>query len=78
MSGQLFDADSIKKAISDDLKTDLTIPNDHKGALIMFVNTNKVEVALATKINNHWSVDLLAQHEWTGDNEIGAISKITW
>jgi len=60
------------------LSTDVTIPDGHRGALVTFTNTNMVEVALATKLNEHWSVDFVASHAWTGDNEVGAISKITW
>ncbi len=74
----LFNEDSIKKAIINDLQTDVSIPDGHRGALITFINTSKAEIALATKINAHGSVDLIAQHEWTGDSEVGAISKITW
>ena len=74
----MFGPDEIKKAISDDLKTDITVPDGHKVALVTFVNTDKIEVALATKIDEHWSVELLANHSWSGNNQIGAISKLTW
>jgi len=74
----VFDADSIKKIITADLNTDITIPSDHRAALVTFINNDKAEVALAYKINDNWSVDLIAQHEWTGNNDVGFISKITW
>lgn len=74
----LFNADAIKKAITDDLNTDVSIPDGHRGALITMINSNKAEIAVATKINDHWSVELLGSHDWTGDNQIGAISKVTW
>ena len=42
------------------------------------INNDKAEIALAYKVNNSWSVDLLAQHDWTGGNQVGLISKLTW
>lgn len=74
----MFDPDSIRKAITEDLNHDITIPDGHRGALVTFINTDKAEIALATKINEHWRVELIGSHEWTGNNEIGLISKVTW
>lgn len=74
----MFGPDDIKKAIADDLNTDITIPNGHKAALVTMVNTDKAELAFATKVNDHWSVELIGDHTWTGDNKAGFISKVTW
>ncbi len=74
----IFDEDSIKKAIQSSLESDITIPADHRAALVTLINNDKAEIALAYKVNNNWSVDLLAQHDWTGGNQVGLISKLTW
>ena len=74
----MFDTDSIKHAIESDLNTDVTVPDGHKVALVTFINSDKAEIALATKLSDHWSVQLIANHSWTGDNQVGVISKITW
>jgi hypothetical protein len=73
-----MDPEDIKKQISDLLSQDITIPDGHKGALVTFVNLDKVEVALATKVTNTWSVELVASHDWTGGNSAGVMSKYTW
>lgn len=74
----MFSPDDIKKAVLADLTQDVTVPEGHKAALVTFFNTDKAEVAFATKLSDHWDVQLIASHTWTGDNQIGAISKITW
>ncbi len=73
-----FDQETIKKVIEENLSLDINIPDDHKVALVTFINTDKAEVALATKINNRWSIDIIGSHSWSGNNEIGFISKLTW
>lgn len=73
-----FGPDEIKKAVAEKLATDITIPDNHKVALVTFINNDKAEVAIATKVNDNWSVDLLGSHSWTGENKIGFISKMTW
>lgn len=78
MPPEIFDATSIKKAIQEALETDVTIPSGHRAALVTLINEDKAEIALAYKVNNNWSVDLIGQHDWTGNNDLGLISKITW
>lgn len=73
-----FDEDTIKSAIAKSLSTDITIPDNHKVALVTFININKAELALATRINSNWSVELIGSHSWSGNNEAGFISKMTW
>lgn len=74
----MFSPDDVKKAITDALNTDITIPEGHRAALVTFVNTDKAELAFAQKINDQWSVELVADHNWTGGNDVGFISKVTW
>lgn len=74
----MFSTDQIKQAIQQNLNTDINVPDGHKAALVTFINTDKAELAFAIKVNDKWSVDLIASHEWTGNNEVGVISKVTW
>jgi hypothetical protein len=64
--------------IKEKLNTDINIPDGHKGALITYINNNRAELAIATKINEHWQVNLIGSHDWTGGNEVGFLSKVTW
>lgn len=73
-----FTPDTIKKAIEDSLNTDISIPAGHKGALITMITDSGAQLAVATRINDNWSVELTGTHEWTGDNQVGFISKVTW
>lgn len=70
--------EKIKAAVASALANDPDIPAGHRGALVLVANTDQVEVALATRIRDGWTVDLVAAHEWTGDNQIGIVSKMTW
>lgn len=70
--------DSIKNVVKQHLDQAVDVPEGHKGALVTVVNTDKVDVALATKVNQHWTVNIIGSHEWTGDSQIGVINKITW
>lgn len=75
----MFSPQEIKKTVADHLDTDLTIPGHHRTAIVTFINNDKAEIAIANKlVDDHWDVELIANHTWTGDNEIGFISKITW
>jgi hypothetical protein len=73
----MFSPAEIKKAVQDNLK-ESDIPEGHKVALVTIVNNKRAEVTLATKINDHWNIQLLASHDWTGDTKAGVISKVTW
>lgn len=80
MSG--LSTDDLKHYISNYLNQDITIPDDHQGALVTFVNKDKIEVALATKVIDNdkvnWNVELIGSHEWIGNNTFGIMSKMTW
>lgn len=71
-------ADALKKAIADTLGTSVDVPAGHRAALVTYVDTAKARIALATRVNDIWSVELLADHAWTGDNQAGVIIKATW
>lgn len=74
----MFSQDKIKKSITDSLNTDISIPSGHKGALVTMITDQGAQLAVATKVNEHWSVELTGKHEWTGDNQVGFISRVTW
>lgn len=74
----MFSPEELKQKISEDLSTDISVPPGHKVAIVSIINGDKAEIALAAKFNEHWQVKLLESHEWTGNNEIGFISKVTW
>lgn len=70
--------DALKKAISESLATSIDVPAGHRAALVTYVDTNRARIALATKVNDVWSVELLAEHTWTGGNQAGVVAKATW
>lgn len=70
--------EALKQAIAQTLSTSVDVPAGHRAALVTYVDTDRARIALATRINDTWSVELLADHEWTGDNTAGAIIKATW
>lgn len=74
----MFTSDEIKAAVAKDLNTDITIPSGHKGAVVLFVDTTGARIALATKVKDNWDVELKGEHDWTGNNDVGVVSKITW
>lgn len=74
----LLSTSAIEKEIQALLDNDPTIPEGHRGALVVYANTTMAEVALATRVTDGWTVDLVASHSWTGDNQIGVISRMTW
>lgn len=72
-------AEEIKKAISESLSTDISVPAGHKGALVTMITSSGAQLAVATRVNDKWSVELIGKHDWSGDdNTIGLISKLTW
>lgn len=73
-----FGPEEIKSAIAKSLATDVTVPDNHKVALVTFINNDKMELAVATKFNDNWNVELFGEHEWKGNNKVGFISKMTW
>lgn len=74
----MFSPDQIRDSIAKALDTDITIPSGHRGALVTMITDDGAQLAVATRINDNWSVELAGKHEWTGDNQVGFISKITW
>lgn len=74
----MFSPEEIKAITRKALATDITIPEGHKGAVVLIADLNKVQIVTAIKINEHWSISSVAEHTWTGDNNVGVISKVTW
>lgn len=69
---------ALKSAVTDFLNQDAQVPEGHNGALVAVVNLDKVEVVLATKITDGWTLNVLGSHTWTGDNQFSVLSKTTW
>lgn len=74
----MFSPSEIKDLAEEALRTDINIPDEHRGALVAVVNLNKVELVSAIKVNNYWKIEIVATHEWTGNNDLGVVSKVTW
>ena len=70
--------DALKSAVSDFLNQEPVVPEGHSGALVAVVNLDKVEVVLATKVADGWTVNVVASHTWSGDNQFSVLSKTTW
>ena len=74
----MFSPEEIKLITQKALATDVTIPEGHNGAVVVIADLTKVQIVSAIKINNAWTVSAVAEHTWTGDNNVGVISKLTW
>jgi len=74
----VFGADEIKQLVQKELNSDVTIPENHKFANVVFFNKDTVNVAIAWKVTNHWVVELRDSYNYEHGNEIGVISKLTW
>jgi len=70
--------DALKAAVHHYLTTDPEVPEGHQGALVAVVNLDRVEVVLATKVTEGWTLNVLASHTWSGDNQFSVLSKTTW
>lgn len=70
--------DALKQAIAQTLNTSVDIPAGHRAALVTCIDTNQAKIALATRLDDTWSVELLADHSWTGDNQAGILVRATW
>lgn len=72
----------LKSAVHDMLTSGVEVPDDAKGATFVMINHDKVEVVVATKLVRTekvaWDVNVVASHEYSGENQIGVLSKITW
>ncbi len=71
-------ADALKSAVSDFLNQEAVVPDGHTGALVAVVNLNRVDVALATKIADNWTINVVGSHAWSGENQFSVLSKTTW
>lgn len=74
----MFGPAEIKQLVEQNLNSDVTIPDGHKGAIVTVVNGEHAVVTGALKVNDHWQVEIYGSHSWTGDNQAGVVSKVTW
>lgn len=74
----MFGPDEIKKLVADNLNSDVTIPDGHKGAIATVITDEHAVIVGAVKVNDHWNVEIFGSHSWKGDNQAGVVSKITW
>jgi hypothetical protein len=70
--------DKLKKAIANMLDRETVLPEGQRGAFVTVVNLDRIEVAVVAKVAEGWSVDLVASHAWTGENQFSVLSKVTW
>jgi len=76
--------DALKAAIAHDLNTNITIPDGHRGAVVVFANKDTIETAIAGKVLEKgslvWTVGAVYSHDWTGAHAdtMGTVSTITW
>src|SRR5262249_262075 len=64
--------EAVRKAIADNLNSDVNIPDGHQGSAVVFANGEKIETAVATKVLKNdkfeWDVGTVVSHRWTGDH----------
>jgi hypothetical protein len=60
------------------LEQDGTIPVGHQGALVAVVNLDHVQITIATRVGDSWTVQLTARKQWQGDAKIEGTIKTTW
>lgn len=74
----MFDDATLKAVVTKALTADITIPNGHNGALVVMVDSGRVQLVTAAKINEHWQVEAVVTHDWHGGTDVQAVSKVTW
>lgn len=70
--------EALKAAVHSYLTTDVEVPEGHNGAVVVVVNLDKVETVVATKLADNWSLNVVASHAWSGENQFSVLSKTTW
>jgi hypothetical protein len=76
---QPLQPDKLKRAISDYVtRNPVALPEGQKGAFVTVINLDKIEVAVVTRLADGWTVELLASHAWSGDNQFSVLSHVAW
>jgi hypothetical protein len=70
--------EALKAHVVDLLAQQPNIPSSHHGALVAVVNLDYIQIAVATKLNDTWSVQLTGTQAWTGDRTIEGQIRGTW
>jgi hypothetical protein len=70
--------DALKAHVADLLAQQPNIPPTHHGAMVAVVNLDYVQITIATRTDDTWTVALTTRKAWHGDAVIqGQITK-TW
>lgn len=70
--------EALKAHVVDLLAQQPNIPSSHHGALVAVVNLDYVQMTIATRIDDQWTVQLTTRQAWHGEATIeGQITK-TW
>ncbi len=79
MANSIFSADALKKVTDETIK-DANLPDGHTNAVVFGVDEEgaKVVAHFVLGKNDHWSLDGVYQHEWSGDNKIGGDVAFSW
>jgi len=70
----IFSPEQLDKIITETLPPDMTATHAVVGA----VDQNGVRVVASFKKTTHWELQAAAEHEWTGENKVGAKVLLTW
>jgi len=70
--------DAIKAMAAMYVANSPTIPDEHTGALVAIVNIDHIEIAVATRMGQSWTVNLAARYAWSGERKLEATIKKTW
>lgn len=54
------------------------IPEGKTGALVAVVDIAHVQIAVATRIKDDWTVELKGTYPWGGDPKVEVTVKATW
>ncbi len=85
LGGASLGPEALKDAIRADLNASVDIPDGHRGGTVWFLNQDKMEIAIATRVVGAdggkitWDIEGVVSHPWTGGRTgFGVLNKITW
>lgn len=68
---------ALKARVAALVKNESIVPPGKTGAVIAAVNLNQVQVMLAVRAGDSWTIDLLAAYAWDGDRKVElAVTKV--
>jgi hypothetical protein len=75
MNVSIFSPEQLEQIIQ---RTLPATPANHSHAVVATVDQNGAQVVASFKRTSHWELQAAAQHEWSGDDSVGARVLLSW